>query len=414
MALMQDFLRRKTEDTEEIGLRQNFLQGYLEHHGRYGEAVDMLESMVMRDRLRLDIRIHHLNAGIVCLTKGLASGSSDVTLQYQQAASRLESLQDQLQLAQLQQAILHELRTVAAESEEERRVLDEKCVELENVFFMPNQLFRLTKKYTRWELALRLIDVCNTEQNQTDTKTAVEGLWRNIIYNSLPVEPQGHNLRLLREAKLRTQVLPRRGQHQVGRVDLVHDEDYVLELIQSPNGGLRRMARELDLMRRNAESVSFPVRFLCRELEEVEACLDRDLRKMEHRTWKIMNVEGLGYYDLFRVYLDILTTAERETPTVGTERDRRLSLQLHTLSSLDDILSAWMNDLKNGHQVGPRGEPLLDARQQMHVVKQLEKLSQWSRGGANDPDYTSRLRAIQTNLSERGEAFKRFVWNAGY
>ena len=192
----QDFLARKTEEAEaSLGSGRNYVQEYLEYHGRYGEAVEQLQGMITKDRTRLELRIRYLVAAIQCLSKGLASSSSDVTLRYQQNADKLKELEDQLDLAKLQERLLIELRSLPQREtlgQEEVRVIEDRCRELDENLLLPNNLFRLTKKYTLWELSLKLIDVCNT--SQSDVQNAVEGLWRNMIFNELPTNPRSQAL----------------------------------------------------------------------------------------------------------------------------------------------------------------------------------------------------------------------------
>jgi len=45
--ILQDFLLHKSQEAEAVtGSGRNYLQEYLEHHGRYGEAVDHLKDVI--------------------------------------------------------------------------------------------------------------------------------------------------------------------------------------------------------------------------------------------------------------------------------------------------------------------------------------------------------------------------------
>jgi len=324
-------------------------------------------------------------------------------------------LEDQLELARLQQSLLGELRRLPGTQPlgpDEVRVLENECRELEEALVMPNYLFRLTKKYTLWEMALKLIDVCDT--NQSDTRIAVEGLWRNIIYNALPVAPKGKLLSSLRSANIALKVLARKGHADVGNRD-GEAEDLLDRFIEKPEGPFRFIIQLLRVGDCGTSTTAFPLRFVCRELEQVEACVDKDKEgevTITNRTWRVLVAAGVSYYELFKVYLDILSSSEREPAAAADafSHPRRLALQLHTLYALNDILSSWMGELSQGRMVGPRDEPLLDGRQQMFVVRQVEKLSQWFRPGVNDTSFTQQLRQVQGQLSERGEEFKKFVY----
>ena len=409
----QDFLARKTEEAEaSLGSGRNYVQEYLEYHGRYGEAVEQLQGMITKDRTRLELRIRYLVAAIQCLSKGLASSSSDVTLRYQQNADKLKELEDQLDLAKLQERLLIELRSLPQREtlgQEEVRVIEDRCRELDENLLLPNNLFRLTKKYTLWELSLKLIDVCNT--SQSDVQNAVEGLWRNMIFNELPTNPRSQALHYLRQARLR-HILPKFGRSDVGVYvpDHITDDEVLRLAIESPEGPLRRMAKMLDIGIRGPISPSFPVKFLCRELEELEACVDEG-KQMVHRTWQVLLGEGLTYFELFKVYLDILSV-DREPINDEGERQRRLGMQLHGLYSLLSILEAWMADLNQGKTMGPRGEPLLDGRQQMFVVRHLQRLNQWPNLSLTETAYSSKRQEAMTALGNMAEAFHKFVYRA--
>jgi hypothetical protein len=372
---IESYLARKADRAGELELAR-----YLQYHGRYYEAMNVYQQDAEAEGTSLERRLKSLDGAIEsasqCVSRGdNRSGSRMV------GKDHLQMLEDQREMGQLQLTILIRLDELRASlprqlDPAELREFEDVRACLEKRILLPNPVFALCKRLTLWEECLQVSAVC--DQGGSTAKECPKH-WRNIIYNELPKHDQaGSRLQRWRDEKVRD-VKRRWGHDAVGLPnDALRLRD--LEAVKDVLNKVKAVARQIEVDK-NRKGVAFPMRDICRELQELEtqvamengrfrSCrtIDpsewRDL--LQNLTWKALKEVGVTHFELVGVYYELLQ-----------QRDERLRDPVHfrlfVLHGLYEIMQDWLLTLKRN-----RGQwaPMLDSSQQRHVVRQLAELAQ--------------------------------------
>jgi hypothetical protein len=228
-------------------------------------------------------------------------------------------------------------------------------------------------RFTLWEEGLEVLHMCRN--SQPVRPEAVKRLWANIVYNELPAAATSERLQRWRDRRAagvepRWWAEGRRVGRQKGGVLDARDDEAMKALVGKVTGLARKLVVENGAY---APSPAFPLFYVCSELEAIEAEVDMALGlstyrevpdpttlEMPHRFWRELRALGVPYYELFRTYTEVYTSAAQ-----GAEDD----LKLHAFDTLRSLTEAWYRALVDDARVP------LDSRHQAAVENGLRRLA---------------------------------------